>query len=152
MICSSVNRLHRMVASPGQKAPIRLGDSHSSWTSFWRFPGAGQPARARGQCQDGDTGVHVVVAGGDVLALTRATRTTTSSAPRFAIAEVHVLFVQGAPLEGGGRDPPPEADNAKGATLARVALAFAREGATGPVVRAILPQGPHAPPRAARRL
>ena len=69
-----------------------------------------------------------------------------------AIAEAHALFVEGAPLQGGGGDPQPEADTAKGVILARAVLAIAREDAPGPVVRAILPQGPHAPPRAARRL
>ena len=37
-----------------------------------------------------------------------------------------------------------KAGNAKGVILARAVLAIAREDAPGPVVRAILPQGPHA--------
>jgi len=37
--------------------------------------------RARGQCQDGDAGAQLAIAGGDALALTRATQTTTASAP-----------------------------------------------------------------------
>ena len=45
----------------------------------------------------------------------------------------------------GRTGPQPEAENAKGVILARAALTIAREDAPGPVVRAILPQGPHAP-------
>ena len=54
-----------------------------------------------------------------------------------------MLFVEGAPLEGGGRGHHQNRP-AKGVILACAILTITREDAPGPVVRAILPQGPHA--------
>ena len=54
-----------------------------------------------------------------------------------------MLFVEGAPLQGADGSHH-QNHNAKGVILARVVLTIAREDAPGPVVRAILSQGPHA--------
>ena len=69
-----------------------------------------------------------------------------------AIVEAHLLFVREPPFRGADGSHSRKPTIAKGVTLARAFVAIAREGAPGSVVRAILPQGPHAPPRAARRL
>src|SRR5215510_7339616 len=59
---------------------------------------------------------------------------------------------KGAPLEGGGREPQAQSHSAKCVRpRARRPLTIAREDRTGgPVVRAILPQGPHAHQSTAR--
>src|SRR5262245_10410724 len=62
------------------------------------------------------------------------------------------LATRGAPLEGGGREPQAQDHSAKCVRpRARRPLTIAREDRTGgTVVRAILPQGPHAHQSTAR--
>jgi hypothetical protein len=58
-----------------------------------------------------------------------------------AVVEAHLLFVEGAPLEGGGRDPQPKASLQRACVHARVHLASARVDPTGARGRRKAPPG-----------